>query len=625
LIELFLAFFFLIAAAGNGSFILSRLGFVFPFWIEELSFSLAVGLAVLMLLVLALGLAHLLYLYAVVLLIVIWGGIGFKQVLLMMFRLKAWAMKSLKISHFKSLYFWLVLLFILGTGLNLLRAMAPPHGATDPLAYQLALPKIFLEKHFFSFEPTVTGTLYPSNINLLFLVGIALRNGILAQIFHWALGMLSLLAIVGFSQRFFTLRVGIWGATFFSFMPVVVIGSPLGYVDLGLCFFQFMAFWGLINWFEKPERKNLVLAAVLTGVAMGTKHQGIASLMVGGPFILTIWILVWRLGVWEGMKNAGVFLAIALIPVVPWYMRSYWVSGNPFWPLMSGFWGGEFSYGPITAKDGTSSLAGVVGIALPSLEWFRIYWDSMSPWNWTFSPQGWQKAIGVYFVALLPGVFLFARERKHYFLLGFCVVYLLILVKFLHMNPRYGLVLFAFAGILSGLVAEGLASSRTWTVSLLFRFGILATIFLNLVWGHFLSKSVAGVALGAESRDSFLQVSEPIYRVMKFANEKLPSTSRILFQGIVKGFYCDHPYIWDHPYQKVIEYARLKTPEELRAHLRTLGISHIIRMIRVPQGRLNLGYPQYFLDEFHEEFRKEYLQLVYRDEYFVLFQIKDGV
>jgi hypothetical protein len=44
-------------------------------------------------------------------------------------------------------------------------------------------------------------------------------------------------------------------------------------------------------------------------------------------------------------------------------------------------------------------------------------------------------------------------------------------------------------------------------------------------------------------------------------------------------------------------------------------------MIQIPQGRLALGYPQYFIDPYHEEFRSRHLKLVYQDESFVLFEV----
>ena len=44
-------------------------------------------------------------------------------------------------------------------------------------------------------------------------------------------------------------------------------------------------------------------------------------------------------------------------------------------------------------------------------------------------------------------------------------------------------------------------------------------------------------------------------------------------------------------------------------------------MINIPHSRTHLGYPQYFRDDFHEDFRKKYLRLVWRDQFYALFSL----
>ena len=57
--------------------------------------------------------------------------------------------------------------------------------------------------------------------------------------------------------------------------------------------------------------------------------------------------------------------------------------------------------------------------------------------------------------------------------------------------------------------------------------------------------------------------------------------------------------------------------------MQELGISHVARMINIPRIRQGL-YPQYFADSFHESFRKKHLNLIYRDESYVLFSVDYG-
>ena len=111
------------------------------------------------------------------------------------------------------------------------------------------------------------------------------------------------------------------------------------------------------------------------------------------------------------------------------------------------------------------------------------------------------------------------------------------------------------------------------------------------------------------------------YRMFQFVRQSVPAEAKILLQGIVRGFYCDRAYMWDHPFQRLLNYGEFKEPVELLMRMRELGISHVARMMKVPAGRTLLGYPQYFSDNFHESFRKSYLKPIYRDESYVLFEV----
>jgi hypothetical protein len=208
-----------------------------------------------------------------------------------------------------------------------------------------------------------------------------------------------------------------------------------------------------------------------------------------------------------------------------------------------------------------------------------------------------------------------------YFLTGFCVAYYALLIRVLHMNPRYGLALLAILCILCGYVADRLVSSRLLVVRWSFQCGIFLSLCMNTVWPIYFALPVMSVVMGSEPRDHFLQTREGNYRMFQFVKQSLPIEAKLLLQGIVRGFYCDRAYIWDHPYQRLLNYGEFEKPSELLARMRELGISHVARMIRIPPGRTLLGYPQYFADNFHESFRKSYLRPIYRDESYVLFEV----
>jgi hypothetical protein len=362
---------------------------------------------------------------------------------------------------------------------------------------------------------------------------------------------------------------------------------------------------------------------LLTGLAMGIKHQGIATLFLGVGTVVTAG-LVKKQGWSTVARNTGLYCGLALLLVVPWYLRSYALAGNPVWPLANGLFDGFRTHSPnVFAGSGSGGeSAESVFSFLPSWVWVQKHWHLFSPWEWTFNHPGWQKAIGVYFVALVPGLLIFARSRKQILLAGFCFLYYLVLILVLHKNPRYGLVLFAFSSVLCGHVAERLHQSKTRLIPWIFGTGFLITASLNTVWAYALAEPFIPVATGRESRPAFLQKWEGNYRLFQHVNSRLSPAAKILLQGIVKGYYCERPYLWDHPYQAVLRYEDCASPEDLLGELKELEVTHIARMISIPPGRTTLGYPQYFTHPFHEAFRKKFLKLVYRDRSYVLFEVR---
>ena len=148
-----------IVAAGVGLTLLRRVGPICVSRTEELVFSIGFGLGVIALGVLALDLANLLYVevfYGLLAAAVVIGGkelVGRLQGHLSDDRLNV-----------RSFYFWLSVPIACGFLLNMFRALLPARGAVDPLAYHLALPKLYLLQHHISFKRTLTGSLYPDNI-----------------------------------------------------------------------------------------------------------------------------------------------------------------------------------------------------------------------------------------------------------------------------------------------------------------------------------------------------------------------------------------------------------------------------------------------------------------------------
>ena len=604
-------------AAGLGLTLLRRVGPICHSRAEELVFSLGFGLGAIALGVLALGYAHLLYtevLYGLLALAVL---VGSRQLIGLAGRLQG--QFSGRYPNWRSFYFWLIALTGFGLLLNLLRALLPAYGAVDPLAYHLALPKFYLLKHHISFERTLTGALYPDNVGMLYLLAIGLRDASLAQVVHWFMGATTVVGIWCFCRMYFNNRVGVWAAAIYAFTPVFVFFSSLSYVDVGVGLFQFLGIWALFKWMQEGERRALVLAAVFMGLAMGAKHTSIFVAIVA-------WLLIAARGLYyrEGIRSTAVLLAlytaIALGLALPWYLRALWEAGNPVWPVANALFGGLPYKGSYSVSSGVI-VDGMVGIAERVQHLLHV--SATSLWQWAWNEKlGWQRATGVYYVALLPGIIAYWRYPRVRWLGLSCLLYYLLAVLYVDGNPRYNMALFALCSALAGFVAEQLSRQSTRPLGLLIKAAFVLTVVGNLAQGYALSFQGVRYALSQQTADGFLLDNEANYQAFRYINKQLPQDAKVLLQGIVKGYYCDRVYLWDHPYQMLLQYGDYKTAEELLARLHELGITHIARMIYIPPGRTQgVGYPQYFAEALHENFRKKYLKLLHRDNGYVVFEL----
>ena len=621
MVEFLYIFILLIFSAGIGRVALGRFGVCFSSRAEELVFSIGFGLGIISLVLFVLGQFKLYYSSVFYGLVLVCGLLGHKELVSFAGRLQG-VISQLRFDK-KSYFFWLAFLTFIGLSFNAIRSLLPAYGAVDPLAYHLALPSIYLQKHYLSFERTLTGALYPDNIGLLYLLCIGLRDASLAQAMHHTFSILTAFSVWCFCRNIFVGRVGVWAAAVFVFTPVIMFYSPLAYIDIGVGFFQFLALWAWIKWRDDQESSTLLLCGLFTGIAMGCKHTTVPlSLAVG---IVNLWIAIRKRRTLQRIVLDTLRYSIpAILLVLPWYIRSFYEAGNPVWPVANGLFNGlDYAGGysvDILLGTNESNFSGYASQMISRLvEWRNVFFTSL--WNWSWDGNvGWQRAVGIYYVAFLPGIMVFLGDKKLRLIAGVALLYYLIAVTIVDGNPRYNIALIALLSVLVGYVADQWGHLGSKYAAAFFRAIFVISIIGSVGHAFYLAYPAIQYAKSSVNKEQFLLENESNYEAFRFVNESLPADAKILLQGIVKGYYCKRDYLWDHPHQRVINYQDYPNPDLLIQRMEELGISHIVRMIRIPQGRL-YAYPQYFLDEFHESFRMKYLKLLHRDRSHVVFEV----
>lgn len=128
-----------------------------------------------------------------------------------------------------------------------------------------------------------------------------------------------------------------WAALSFIMYCTVPIHQRLAaevYVDLGLLFFSTLSVIYFIKWLEcdLENRKHLIISALGAGLGFGTKYNGVIF-----AFFMTLFValVISRKKKDDklAIKSMLIYGAVIFISVLPWLLRNYINSGNPFFPI----------------------------------------------------------------------------------------------------------------------------------------------------------------------------------------------------------------------------------------------------------------------------------------------------
>lgn len=220
----------------------------------------------------------------------------------------------------------------------------PPLGPAeshDELSYHLPYARFYLEQGGLAVHENLRFPLHTHNFNLLFAVALLRDGPATAHLIHATAGILALLGVHGLVRHWIPQRNLGWIAAFIAVLLVLQVGEfqqGLGnaYVDLGFALFIVAAMVAMALWHENQHRTWLILAALFLGTAVGTKYLGLVFTVPLG-----LWVLLRSRSPREFLR----FTCITCFFGLFWYLRSWWISGNPVHPF-AGEWFGYYIWSP---------------------------------------------------------------------------------------------------------------------------------------------------------------------------------------------------------------------------------------------------------------------------------------
>ncbi|GAB4456523.1 MAG: hypothetical protein OHK0029_14640 [Armatimonadaceae bacterium] len=456
-------------------------------------------------------------------------------------------------------------------------ALAPPAGLEwDSLSYHLAAPKVYLQQGRITLLPWDHHSNFPFTLQMLYMVMLGLGSIGAAKLIHWLCGVLLILSVWTFANRFLAPRYGQRiapvAAVIAAAVPIFLWEATTAYVDLATALFTYLSFYSYWVWREnRTGNGGLLLSAMLMGFALGTKYTvlGFWGLLLLGIFVVEV-VSEKRL-TGSIIAKTALWGAVALAIGAPWYIKNVVLTGNPVYPFAYEIFGGK--YWSLENAQQYSAEQGRFGMGKTPLDLL------LSPWNVTQeagvlwqSPE-FQKRGFVYTEYIIYGfglspVFLGllvltpfvgrqlapASRACVLFGLGIYLFWFFVMQQTRYLLPALPALAVLAAETLfllrevgnraaAGMGGALIAGSALWS---LFLMGGLS------FWGVTGLPGVSyppvwNVVSGQISQKEFVEKRLPGLGPASFwINENTPKDAGVaLFE--VRGFYLDRPYLWAQP------------------------------------------------------------------------------
>lgn len=460
-----------------------------------------------------------------------------------------------------------------------------PETEFDALWYHLWLPARWLASGRPVDVITEYVSLYPLTWELLFGAAMIIGGDVAAKLLHFACLLLIAVTVALFSKRWFARASGVAAAALAVGAPLLIWEGTTSYIDLALAWYIVASAVALARHDETGDHRWLVMAALITGIALAIKNLALVYLGVAGV-ILAIRHGI-RTNLRQALRVAFMFGVLAIFVPSPWYVRSWVRAGNPVFPDLYGVFGArpperwdtdtERELRRFKDRFGADrSLAHLVSL----------------PWDVTMHGAQYGGTLGPIFLILVPVALVSAfrregpRDRILVLALGmaaygavwasplssFQIRFLVPVVPFLAVLGAEGLRRLPVAAwsIVAVLLVANLPPFTPWhEADRRGRSGWLT---------HTMRLVPLPVLVGAESREDYLSRTVPSYRAWRYIDTHTEPGARVLTFSGGDHFYSHRDRVWsDSPLARPATWGSLAGDEAAaRSALAKLRIAYVL-------------------------------------------------
>lgn len=472
--------------------------------------------------------------------------------------------------------------------------LVPPH-QYDSLVYHLALPQAYLREGRLFAPPGIVYSHFPQNGEMLFSLALLLGSDLLSQMYMWLATVLSVWWIFLLGRREAPMNAVALAAIFIATHSALLLLSSTTYVEplvmlwITAAALSFERWRGLAAAGGGP-RGWLVLSALFTGLALGTKYYAGIGAAAFGLRLLFAWALDRRK---ERAVDLVLFTAIVSALFTPWLIKNWVCVRNPVFPFLYKWfentgtgWNAELAAGYFSvlveyghAGGFFQSLVSLPILLLRNPLRFGGGMDVLGDLGWTITL--WLLPLGAWAAAKsrsLRGLLLFcALWGAAWFSTGVVLRFLTVLVPVL-----------ALLGA-CGLVALWASLARWSRVVLAGSLGLMTAAHLFLfVYVHATFDS-GSTAFGLETREAFLARRLDYYACADWVRGNPIENDKILIVGEQRGYYVPADHLPSTVHMPNLFVRRANEAADAKSLLASLSAEGFTRVLIVPREAARLG------------------------------------
>jgi hypothetical protein len=472
-----------------------------------------------------------------------------------------------------------IIIFILGIIIitQLFVSLAPPI-RYDALNYHLTLPKTYLFQEKITDIPWLVMSGMPQLNEMLSIILMGIGGESAVLVFNWAIGLLIILGMVGFLQKWLPLEsawVGVislfGGYTFASAMS-------WGYVDLFAAFYGLGTIILLDNFIRRRNKKDLFLVGVFCGLAFGCKYP--AGVMFVSIFAtLVVYMIQFRNK--SMLTSVALFCLGALSSASPWLIKNLLLAGNPIYPFF--FASGSMNQIRLDVYQGMAPYGNLLDLFLLPIQATIVGVDGTHGYSVSLGPL----LLGLGVVAML-GWQSKPEDHKITIKTAFFVGSVGLLVWAIGnqfsgylIQSRFYFVLFPTFAVLAAFGYSELSSYKIGQVRIQRIAKVLIVIVLGFnafqLFSEMVDKEVLPTIMGFKTNQEYLEKNLGWYALTISEIDSSESNEKILFLYEPRGFgcvpRCDPDEILDH---WKLNFHQFRSNQEILNSWKQSGFSQIL-------------------------------------------------